>query len=72
MKELDEITSTRIRVLAVILGVIVIIHIIVILCIMLPHRKPAEPEGKTGPAAAENTASAPAAGKPVPAAAARW
>ena len=74
MKELDEITRTRIRVLAVILGVIVLIHIVVILCVVLPHRKaapgpaPAVPEEKAPAPGADNIASAvPGGGKTAPA-----
>ena len=76
MKELNEITRTRIRVLAVILGVIVLVHIIVILFITLPHRKTAGPEvtpaPTSAPTPAENAAAPAASGKPAAAAAVQY
>ena len=70
MKELNEITRTRIRVLAVILGVIVLVHVIVILCIMLPHRAAAPgpaPAPQTAQTAASPAVSVPAGVPAVPA-----
>lgn len=57
MKELNEITRTRIRVLAIIVGVIVLIHLVVIVCVMRPGGSP----GKPAPAPEKKPSAAPAA-----------
>ena len=40
MKELNEITRTRLTVLGVILGIIALIHVVVISCVMMTGPKP--------------------------------
>lgn len=67
MKELNEITRTRLTVLGVILGIIALIHVVVISCVMMTGPKPeknarsdqetpAETPRKTSPAAQDRAA----------------